>query len=333
MHLRRSNLPKVLFGVLSLLVLPEWADAQQLARVRLDENFRRDPNGVVLARVTRDSWVEVLEQEGNWTRVVLSGWVWLRSLELSSEPEFELVVSEPGGENLRAEPAGPIVGRLEEGTLLQELERLPAWARVSREGWIWTGSLDLDGLPPVTNSEPALPPARNPEGFETVGGTGGAILASPDGDTLARAIPGTALEMVRREGNWVRVRLEGWMWSPTSGLDPGAVDEAAAPVTPQDVSADADAFRGRVVQWTLQYISLERADAIRSDFFEGEPFILARYGGSEGPFVYVAVPAERLAEVEGLVPLESLSVTGRVRTGRSALTAVPIIDLVTLERR
>ncbi len=85
--------------------------------------------------------------------------------------------------------------------------------------------------------------------------------------------------------------------------------------------------------WELQYISLEEAEAVRTDFFEGEPFLLCRYGGPDGPFVYVAVPPERLQEVEGLVPLERIQVFGRVRTGASALTGTPIIDLLGLERR
>jgi hypothetical protein len=90
---------------------------------------------------------------------------------------------------------------------------------------------------------------------------------------------------------------------------------------------------GRVVAWDLQFISLERAEAIRTDFRQGEPFLLTRYGGPEGPFVYVAVPSERLTEMQGLVPLERISVTARVRTGASALTQAPILDLLSLVGR
>ena len=83
--------------------------------------------------------------------------------------------------------------------------------------------------------------------------------------------------------------------------------------------------------WTVQFISLERAEAVRTDFYEGEPFILGRVGGAEGPFVYVAVPPDRLAAVQGLSPLETISVTGRIRTASSALTGTPILDLLALE--
>jgi hypothetical protein len=87
-----------------------------------------------------------------------------------------------------------------------------------------------------------------------------------------------------------------------------------------------------VVAWDLQFISLERAEKIRTDFFEGEPFLLTRFGGTDGPFVYVAIPEDRATEMEGLVPLERIRVTGRVRTGASSLTGTPIIDMVALER-
>ena len=114
----------------------------------------------------------------------------------------------------------------------------------------------------------------------------------------------------------------------------GAAVAAAAPstLTPQELAADAGAHVGRVVSWTLQFISLERAEAIRTDFRQGEPFLLTRYGGADGPFVYVAVPPERRAEVEGLVPLERIVVTARVRTGASALSGAPILDLLSFER-
>jgi hypothetical protein len=96
--------------------------------------------------------------------------------------------------------------------------------------------------------------------------------------------------------------------------------------------ADPDRHAGRVVSWSIQFISLERAEAVRTDFFEGEPFLLARFGGSDGPFVYVAVPPDRLSEVEGLVPLERVTITARVRTGASQLTGAPIVDLIEVDR-
>jgi hypothetical protein len=119
---------------------------------------------------------------------------------------------------------------------------------------------------------------------------------------------------------------------PQAAQGAGAPAATVTALTPQDLSANPDAHAGRVVSWLLQFISIERAEAIRTDLRQGEPFLLSRYGGGDGPFVYVAVPPERLAEVEGLVPLERITVTARIRTGASSLTGSPIVDLLSFER-
>ncbi|MDG2283125.1 MAG: hypothetical protein P8L45_08375, partial [Longimicrobiales bacterium] len=130
--------------------------------------------------------------------------------------------------------------------------------------------------------------------------------------------------------------LEGWMWMPETPdqvtTDEIDTSDESAILDPAALSSSPNEYAGRVVVWTIQFISLERAEAVRTDFFEGEPFLLARFGGVDGQFVYVAVPTDRLAEVEGLVPLETLTVTGRVRTGVSRLTGAPIIDLIDIEK-
>lgn len=139
------------------------------------------------------------------------------------------------------------------------------------------------------------------------------------------------MQVVAREGNWVRVQLEGWVWSP-EGADSAATPQPATGATVEAVVADPARYRGRVVSWTLQFIALERAERVRTDFFEGEPYLLARAGGADGIFVYVAVPPERLGDVQGLTPLERVRVVGRVRTGAAGLTGSPILDLVEIRR-
>jgi hypothetical protein len=44
----------------------------------------------------------------------------------------------------------------------------------------------------------------------------------------------------------------------------------------------------------------------------------------------MTVPPELLAAVEGLEPLEMIDVLALVRTGRSALMGVPVLDLLAL---
>lgn len=312
--------------------------AQAGARVRTAENLRKDPNGELLARLEAGAPLSVLDRRAGWLQVDVEGWVWARSLQVTDRDGLDLVVSEPEGENLRDGPSGSILGRLGRGTLLEELERRPGWIRVRRRAWIWEASVLEDAPAPAPAPDkgeaaavPATPAGRRASRFAPAGEVGAAILAAPGGDTVGRTAPRAEMEIVGREGSWARVRLEGWTWLPeresaaASGSAPGAL-------TPAELRRDPSAHQGQVVVWELQFISLERAERVRTDFFEGEPFLLARYGGSDGPFVYVAVPDERTTELEGLVPLERLSVTGRVRTGASSLTGTPIIDLVALER-
>jgi hypothetical protein len=330
---------------------------QTVAALR-EENFRREPNGVILGRLATGASMQVVGRDGNWLQADLEGWVWLASLR-TSDTELDLVVSATGGENLRDAPSGAIIGRLEEGALLEEIERRPQWAHVRRRGWIWSASV-REGRggaaaatsvvaapargpqPPAAAGGRAGPTARaggaaqpstaQPSGYANVGPGGAAILAAPDGDTLAMAAPSRDLQVVSRDGNWARVRVDGWVWMPTGAQGAAATETTPSTLTPQDLASNPESHAGRVVSWALQFISLERAEAIRTDFRQGEPFLLARYGGSDGPFVYVAVPPERVTDVQGLVPLERLTVTARVRTGASSLTGSPIVDLLSFER-
>jgi len=343
-----TRTPSLLLAV--LLATPLGVAGQTRATVRVEENFRRAPNDVVLARLSPGTPLTVVGRDGDWLQVDVEGWVWLASLQVS-DSDYDLAVAATEGENLRGAPQGAILGKLQDGALLEELGREPGWAHVRRRGWIWSASVSTTAAPTTAaapqastpapaaaTTRPAAPTrapegptARRPDGFASPGNAGAPILTAPDGDTLAVTTGRGDLQVVSRDGNWARVRIEGWVWMPPAvgGAQP---DAAPAALTPEDLTREPEAHVGRVVSWTLQFISLESAEEIRTDFRRGEPFLLTRYGGADGPFVYVAVPPERRTEVQGLVPLERITVTGRVRTGASALTGTPIVDLLTLGR-
>src|SRR5688572_26532920 len=116
----------------SLLATSADAASGQAARVATEENFRREPNGVVLGRLSSGAPLQVIGRQDNWLQVDVDGWVWLASLQASTT-ELDLTVSATGGENLRTAPQGTIVGRLEEGALLQEVGRETGWAHVRRD--------------------------------------------------------------------------------------------------------------------------------------------------------------------------------------------------------
>lgn len=325
LQMRTNTLAIVLVG----LFLP-CAIGAQTGRVRVEENIRAAPNGVLLGRLAAGTLLRADRIDGDWVQFTLEAWVWIQSLRVIDRGGFDLVVSAAGGENLRDGPSGSILGRFEDGTLLEEIERAPGWARVRRTMWIWSESVELESSPgtPAPEVEEAPAPAAR---FRIVGSGGLAVLTAPDGDTLVRVPPGSALEVLARQGSWARVRMEGWAWLPVTADGEDTESPLVVEVTPGEAAASPATFRGRIVEWDLQFISLERAEKIRTDFYEGEPFLLTRTTGADAAiFVYVAVPPERLSEMERLTPLERIRVLGRIRVGAASLTGSPIVDLLEL---
>lgn len=314
---------------------PAPLQGQELAQILVDENIRAEPQGVVLGRLLSGTTLPVLSVQDQWVQVLLEGWIWTPSVQTTDRLGFDLRVSVSPNENLRVEPSGTILARLVEGTLLNQAGETVGWTRIQRDVWIWRESVELD----LTGSEPGseTPEApgdptagtrwwRSPEGRD-------ALLSAPDGDTLALPRSGTEMRVLAREGNWVRVRLEGWVWSPESeGVEPVEESESPGEATPSQVAADPERYRGRTFSWELQFVSLERAEKIRTDFYEGEPFLLTRVPDVPGLFVYVAVPPDQVSDMAGLIPLERIQVVGRLRTGAAALTGNPILDLLEIAR-
>jgi hypothetical protein len=101
-------------------------------------------------------------------------------------------------------------------------------------------------------------------------------------------------------------------------------------VRPEIVAAaDPEAFVGRRATWTVEIVTLQRADRLRRDFREGELYALARVpaAAGAGPYVYLAVPDGLEDRFRRLAPFATVRVVGTVRTGRSALTGNPILDV------
>lgn len=116
----------------------------------------------------------------------------------------------------------------------------------------------------------------------------------------------------------------------TDGDTVGVDGRVLAGVSAAALRANPDEYAGARLRWTVRILSLERAEPERIDFYEGEPFLLARAPDPGDGLVYIAVPQELLAAAEKLRPLQTLDVLVRVRTGRSALLWVPILDLLAL---
>lgn len=323
--------------------------------------LRAAPDGARLATIAAGTTVQAGERRDGWREVTLTGWIWNASVRPASRQGFDLVVSARDGENLRATPNGDRIARLNNGTLLVELERQGRWIRVRRTGWVQDGGIDAPaesapaGDNAAANSEPpaARPesPAAQPESPAArsessaaqsaapaelstppahgarAGRSGTVLLASPGGDSLATIRPLSDLEVVERRGDWVRVRIEGWVASPT--LDqPADSGTILTGIAPEVLRSNPEAFRGRLVEWKVQFIAFDRAEKIRTDFKEDEPFILARPPGDQPGFVYLAATEEQLPLIRTITPLQWIDVVARVRTGRSTQMGAPVLELI-----
>lgn len=331
---------------------PDQLHGQSVRLTVPEENFRKDPqvsSGNRLATVLEGTVLEVVGRQGRWREAVLTGWIWKPSISQDRRNGFDFVVSKPGGENLREQPDANSrrVAILERGMLLDSLETRGNWVQVGRAAWIWSGSVtETSGqaaAPPVAEAEAgrgatgggdtpaadtAPPPASSLPDRLVIAESPVMMLVSPEGDTIATLEAGADVAVVSRQGEWARVRLEGWVREQSALPSDSAA--ASDSLTAADLRANPEQYVGRRVRWSVQYVSLERAEPVRTDFYEGEPFLLARPADRAQGFVYIAVPPELLPQVESLRPLQTIEVLGRVRTGRSALMGVPILDLIAL---
>jgi hypothetical protein len=312
----------VFWGALFLLTTP--LVGQTRYRVESEENFRQEPGpqGRLLGRVSQGTALPGGETRDGFVEVTLEGWIWERSVRANATAGYDLAVSTAGGENLRAEPNGEVVARLLQGTLLTELDRSGGWVHVRRAGWMWARSLAAEDRPPESRAGPAAPAGASLDWVRVAAGA--PLLRAPDGDTLSAVRGGATARVVARADGWARVQLDGWVRE--SDLEPAA-QGALSEVSGAEVRSGGRAFEGKTLQWTVQYIALQTADALRRDMPAGQPYMLARGPLPEAGFVYLLLSAEQAKAVAELAPLTYLTIVGRVRTARSQYLGNPILTL------
>lgn len=275
---------------------------------------------------------------GRWVRVTLEGWVWGASTAPTSQGGFDLQLSRDRGENLRAEPNGSILARLEDGCLLEVISREPGWIHVRRVGWMFDGSLEqIDGTPGASESSGGAEtsPAHAPYDTVVVGldmaaaGPDAVLRSTPDGDSVGVLADGASLRVLARAGEWVRVSAEGWVRS--QDLMP-TVPEILIGVSGAEVRARPSDYVGRLLRWRVNFIAVQRADELRPEIPSGLRYVLARGPLPENGFVYLVVNDEQLRALEQLPALTELEIVGRVRVGRSQYVGNPILTLVDFAR-
>lgn len=320
--------------LLSLSLAAPAVLAAQTYEITADgETFRKTADGRPLAELAAGAQVTLVGAEGAWSEVRLDGWIPAAALAVTDREGHDRIVSRPGGESLYDRPTGSVAARLLQGFLLDYVEEREGWTRVSRVGWVRSASVSpvaaATASPPGSDVAASRPSALVSEGRRLMTGERPiGMYDAPGGDTLASVRPGTPITVVERGNRWTRVRVEGWV--PSDELVTASLDSAVVETSAAALRASPDQYRGVRVRWSVQFVALERAEPERTDFYEGEPFILARAPDAGDGFVYVAVPPELLSAVEALEPLEMIEILAQVRTGRSALMGVPVLDLLAL---
>jgi len=156
------------------------------------------------------------------------------------------------------------------------------------------------------------------------------LRAAPDAKPLATVAQGTTLTPLARDRGWVRVRLEGWV--PERDVAP-ADTSIRMGVSAADLRADPVGSRGKVVRWSVQILAKQKADILRRDLGPDETYLLARGPYEENALLYLVVPPSLMVIAKSMPELSQAMITARVRTGRSELVGVPILDLLTITAR
>jgi hypothetical protein len=338
------------------LALPSPLAAQARYRVTTDGAwFYQEAGGKRLARLARGAVVVGGDAQGDWQGVTVEGWIFATSVAPTSRSGYDLAVTRAPEENLRSAPAGALIGKLSEGFLLNRVAEGSSdrWMHVTRAGWV--ERTDLESVAQVASSRSAapadsdtaaarrapvrrpvaagdsapLPPASAPVDPARVASARRTVLyRTPEGQPVGMLAPSAPLRVLGRSGDWTRVELEGWVKSADLEIAPPGV---LVGITAAELRTDPQRYAGQVLRWTLQFISVQKADELRPEMPNGATYFLARGPLPERGFVYVVVPEAKHAQLAALAPLATIQVTARVRAGRTRFLGNPVLDLISLE--
>ncbi|MFI5206462.1 MAG: hypothetical protein ACHQU8_01900 [Gemmatimonadales bacterium] len=339
-HLPAARAARFLFllGALAWLTARQARTQQATRTFGADEPIYGTIGGPRLGEVVGGAAVRAGESQQNHTQITLDGWVFKRSLQAMQRDGHTLAVK-PAVENLRAAPNGHVLARLVQGFMLDEVERNGAWVHVSRQVWVRSAALggqtSVAAVParsppprPARPSPAVQEPPQPVDPRRAVARRRIELFRAPDSTAIGSLEAGQPLRITARAGEWVRIEAQAWVRENEIRLTDSAILTGLSAAELRGAPAE---FRGRLLRWTIQFLSLQTADELRSDFQPGQRYILARGPAPEYAFVYIIVPPERLAEVQKLEPLASVQIVARVVNGRSQYLANPILELVELQ--
>lgn len=309
------------------------AQATGPARIGTEVEFQKEPNGTALGRLMVGAGVTTNSVKGNWAEVRFDGWLAAKALRDDRRDGYDVAVALAAGSTLRtAAGAGSTVASLRAGALFKRLETKGEWVRVQRSAWILKSALKgaetkAPETPPAAAAK--APPAAADTTPKAQGGStstlnGGTTLSASSGGppvaTFEVAAPATVLE---RKGGWAKVQVEGWVREGSLGEGTPTGGPSAA-----DIRANPDRYIGQTVEWTIQVLSIQKADELRPELPPGQPYVLARGPIPETGFVYLVVSAKEADQFRAMEPLAKLRIRATIRAGRSRFLPTPVLTFV-----
>lgn len=322
------------FVAVATLLGPAFLQGQTPQAIRQNTAFRKAPQGIQLGTILQGSSVVPGQAQGEWREVTLEGWIFSASLTPDTREGFDLSVSATPQENLRRAPNQQVLARLSTGVLLTRLETRGGWTRVRRTGWVAGTALDEPSTAaPTAERAPTTPiPAPNPDPDAAAADRVEIVRQSPmretpGGDSVGTLQPGARGRVLRRAGDWVRLQLETWVRSDQVSAVSGGV---LTGVTAAEVRANPATYLGALLEWRVQFISVQEADELRPEIPLGSNYLLTRGPLPEPGFVYVLVTADQLPQFRTAQPLQEFRIRGRLRAAKTTYLPNPVLELETV---
>jgi hypothetical protein len=326
--------------------------AQAPVRLAQETPFLKEPRGLRLMTLVSGLRVTPRRIANDHAEVTVHGWLWTASTQPDKRDGFDLSVSVAAGENLRESPDGPVLGRAVQGALFNRISAKGGWTGVRRTGWVSRAIMTprARATPvaqaPVAAPRPVSPrparestaatstpvPAAVPAPDTTHSARRGLLPAgtvlrlTPEGAALATLTVPSEVVVTDRDRDWVKVSATAWVRA-------AEVSGAVAPIpsiTAAMLRETPERSVGQTVDWRIQFLANQQADELRPEMPLGHPYLLARGPLPETGFVYVLVSKEQMDRLQGLKPLEELSVMVTIRAGRTRYLATPVVELMRL---
>lgn len=309
-----------------------------------DVSFRKMGNGVVLGTLVRGTEITVRKVDGTWAEFRLEGWMFNQSVTPTNREGFDALTRVK--ENLRAEPNGRILARVSSGALFNRVEERGGWSRLRRDVWIPRSALQSLTNPPATAQRPPAVRVRDSARVTQADGIGAGVVApaapgghlelagptrllsTPDGPPVGTLDRGGRARVVSRSGEWVRVQVEGWI--KESETRPASDSGALTGVSAAEVRAAPGRYVGKVVDWRVQFLAVQKADDLRPEIPSGRHYLLTRGPLPESGFVYIIIPNDQVERFRALTPLAELMVRGTIKAASTRYLPNPVLELIAL---